>query len=366
MIRNYFFSGILVLLTGLQCVFIPGRPQQTPFEIQRGTNISHWLSQSQRRGLDRVRWFTHSDVDYLAGLGFDHLRIPVDEEQLWDEKGNINREAMDLLHSALAWCAEYKLKVIVDLHILRSHHFNKEEKLLWTDPKAQDRFITCWLDLSAELHKYPVTEVAYEFMNEPVADDPDDWNQLVSRVYQVIRDKEPKRIFFIGSNKWQTVENFPCLKVPDEDPNIFLSFHFYHPFLLTHYQAGWVDIGHYKGPVQYPGQIIADEDLQHLPAGLLASLKHHNGRFNRKILESMLKYPLQKAEETGLRLYCGEWGCLPTVPEADRLQWYKDVRSNFEKHQIAWTTWDYKGGFGIINRAGKEDEVLISVLLPQK
>lgn len=364
--KKIWLTGTLMLLVIMQCIFLPAVKEKTAFEIKRGTNISHWLSQSRKRGLERVQWFTQSDVKYLAGLGFDHLRLPVDEEQLWDEKGQINREAMDLLHSALAWCAEYKLKVIVDLHILRSHHFNEKEKLLWTDPKAQDQFIACWLDLSAELHKYPVTEVAYEFMNEPVADDPDDWNQLVSRVYQVIRDKEPKRVFFIGSNMWQTVENFPYLKVPDKDPNLFLSFHFYNPFLLTHHQASWVDIGDYNGPVQYPGKTVADEEMEGLPEALLKSMENHNGNFNRQILEKMLENPIQKSKETGLRLYCGEWGCLPMVPKVDRLQWYEDMRSNLEKHHIAWTTWDYKGSFGIVSKNGNEDRELIEVLFKEK
>ncbi len=366
MLNKFCLTGMIVMLISVQCIFVPSGTKQTPFDIKRGTNISHWLSQSRRRGLERVQWFTRSDVKYLSRLGFDHLRLPVDEEQLWNEKGQINREAMDLLHSALAWCAEYKLKVIVDLHILRSHHFNKEEKLLWTDPKAQDRFVACWLDLSAELHKYPVTEVAYEFMNEPVADDPDDCNQLADKVYQVIRKKEPKRIFFIGSNRWQTVENFPYLKVPDKDPNLFLSFYFYHPFLLTHHQASWVDIGEYNGPVQYPGKTVADEDMDGLPEALFKSMENYNGNFNKPVLEKMLENPLRKSEQTGLRLYCGEWGCLPTVPKVDRLQWYEDMRCNLEKHHIAWTTWDYKGSFGIVDREEKEDKDLIDVLLGQR
>lgn len=58
------------------------------FTVKRGTNISHWLSQSDRRGDARREFFTQDDVRYLAGLGFDHLRIPVDEEQLFDEAAN--------------------------------------------------------------------------------------------------------------------------------------------------------------------------------------------------------------------------------------------------------------------------------------
>ena len=55
-----------------------------PFTIHRGTNISHWLSQSNARGEERCRRFTRDNVRRLADLGLDHLRLPVDEEQLFD------------------------------------------------------------------------------------------------------------------------------------------------------------------------------------------------------------------------------------------------------------------------------------------
>src|SRR5215217_153351 len=63
------------------------------FTYKRGTNISHWLSQSNRRAEERLKFFTEKDVQYLAGIGFDHLRIPVDEEQLWKENGEKDAEA---------------------------------------------------------------------------------------------------------------------------------------------------------------------------------------------------------------------------------------------------------------------------------
>jgi endoglucanase len=47
------------------------------FDIKRGINISHWLSQCDGRS-ERQSWFTQQDVAYLADLGFDQVRIRVD------------------------------------------------------------------------------------------------------------------------------------------------------------------------------------------------------------------------------------------------------------------------------------------------
>jgi endoglucanase len=335
------------------------------FHISRGVNISHWLSQSQRRGQQRQEFFTKKDVAYIAGLGYDHIRLPIDEEQMWDESGNKEKEAFTLLNNAIKWSDSNNLKVVVDLHILRSHHFNAEDKPLWTDSKAQDKFLLLWRDLSSELKKYPVGLVAYELMNEPVADDPEDWNKLVEKAVKEIRKQEPDRKIVIGSNKWQSVSTFDQLRIPRPDRNIILSFHFYTPMLITHYKASWTGVGKYKGPVNYPGQIVAPGDIEGLPADIAEIVKRNNGVYNREILEKLLEKPLAAAKKYDLPLYCGEWGCLSTVPHKARLQWYEDVRYNLEKHNIAWANWDYKGGFGIVGRTGRPNKEMIRSLIPK-
>src|SRR4051794_2085831 len=55
---------------------------QSVFSIKRGTNIAHWLSQSEKRGQERAEFFTKKDIDFIKSAGFDHIRLPVDEEQL--------------------------------------------------------------------------------------------------------------------------------------------------------------------------------------------------------------------------------------------------------------------------------------------
>ncbi|MHC4560354.1 MAG: glycoside hydrolase family 5 protein [Planctomycetota bacterium] len=347
--------SLFVIALSLICAADALFAGESGFHISRGVNISHWLSQSRRRGQERRTYFTEKDVVYIAGLGYDHIRLPIDEEQLWNEDGNKEEEAFQLLNNAIKWCRDHDLRIVVDLHILRSHHFNAKDKPLWTDPNAQEQFLQLWRDLSAELRKYSVQLLAYELMNEPVADDPEDWNRLVGKAVREIRKAEPSRKIVIGSNKWQSVSTFDQLRIPEGDRNIILSFHLYTPMLITHYKASWTGIGRYKGPVKYPGQIVEPKDIEGLPADVARIVKGNNGNYNRDVLEGLLQKPLQMAEKYDLPLYCGEWGCLSTVPRKARLQWYADVRHNLEKNKIAWANWDYKGGFGIIGR-----EVLVS------
>jgi endoglucanase len=343
--------GTLFLIPALWAA-PPAIPDATPngFKVQRGTNISHWLSQSRRRGEERKAFFTEEDMVLIDRLGYDHVRLPVDEEQLWDESGRPHEDAFALLESALDWAAARGLPVIVDLHIIRSHHFNEGTRPLWTDPAAQERFVELWRELSLRLGDRPTDKVAYELMNEAVSDDPEDWNRLLARAYQVVREREPERTIVIGSNKWQQVETFDQLRIPEGDPNILLSFHLYTPMALTHYGASWTKVGEYEGPVRYPGVVVSEEDLAGLPEDLVAAIRDGRGLyFDRTVLEEKLAKPLALARKTGLPLYCGEWGALPTTPLADRLRWYRDFRDVMERNGIGWAHWDYKGGFGVVD-----------------
>ena len=344
-------GGLLALAPFVEAA-PPAIPEGTPngFTVQRGTNISHWLSQSRRRGEERRRYFTEGDMTLIARLGFDHVRLPVVEEQLWDESGRPEVEAFALLESALDWSAARGLPVIVDLHILRSHHFNEGEKPLWTDPREQERFVDLWRQLSDRLESRPNDQVAYELMNEAVADDPEDWNRLLARAFQAVREREPERTIVIGSNKWQQVETFDQLRIPEGDPNVLLSFHLYTPMALTHYGASWTKVGEYEGPVRYPGEVVTEKDLAGLPDELVSAIRDGRGLyFDRSVLEEKLVKPLALARKANLPLYCGEWGALPSVPRADRLRWYRDFRSVLEKNGIGWAHWDYKGDFGVVD-----------------
>lgn len=358
-----YLSSLLLPLLLLTACQSPQGSEFRPFAIQRGTNISHWLSQSNDRGEVRKNRFTQDDVNFIASIGMDHIRIPIDEEQMWDEQGNKNAAAFALLHDALGWCKAANLKAIVDLHILRSHHFNHDEKPLWTEAAAQEQFYQCWRDLSAELKGYANTEVAYELMNEAVAEDPEDWNQLLSKAIAVVRENEPERKILVGSNRWQSTETFGDLRIPENDPNLIISFHFYTPFLLTHYQASWTDISGYSGPIHYPGLTVSQTEIDKLEEPLKPAVINANGVFNRDSLEKRILKPIQFAKARNLQVYCGEWGSYPTTDEATRLRWYRDMRYILEKHGVAWTTWDYKGGFGIRDRqTGAPIQNLIDVL----
>src|SRR5258706_15690040 len=344
----------LICRLGILAVCVPmlACEHTTPFTVKRGTNIAHWLSQSNRRGDERAAFFTRKDIDYIKSAGFDHIRLPVDEEQLWDETGKRNSDAFELLKKSLEWCQEAGLRAVVDLHILRSHHFNAKEKPLWTVPAEQDKFIALWKDLSAFLHTWPTGMVAYELMNEPVADDAEQWNTLLAKVVDSIRLWEPERVLVIGSNRWQSANTFDQLRVPKNDTHILLSFHFYEPFFLTHYQASWTNLKAFKEDVNYPGQIV-----------LHSNVPEHHRVYNRDPLSKMIQQPLRLAESLQLPLHFAEFGVIDKPPRESKLAWCRDMVSIFEEKGIAYANWNYKAGsFGIVDVELKPDLPMVKIL----
>ncbi len=359
----------LLLLVGIS-VLISCQQNPLPlierFEVKRGTNIAHWLSQSQRRGTEREMFFTEEDVKAIASMGFDHIRLPIDEEQMWDESGARHDDAFELMKKCINWSLESNLRVIVDLHILRSHHFNHQEKPLWNDVVEQEKFYDLWRDLSKFLNHFPNGKLAYELMNEAVADDPELWNNLLANAFKAIRVLEPERTIVIGSNRWQSVHTFDDLKVPEDDSNILLSFHFYEPFLLTHFNASWTELKDYSGPVHYPGVILTRGEYDNLPDEWKpVAEKWIDKEFNIDVMLDMWHQPIEKAKALGLPLYCGEFGIIKGPPESDRLNWYKDMIQLFDQQNIGYANWNYKSGsFGLVENDGQSNEALIRIMVP--
>lgn len=372
--KKTFITLAILAMTMLTMTACSGQSAKTDgvnnFTIKRGTNLSHWLSQSRVRGEARRLHIQEDDFARLEQLGFDFVRIPIDEEQFWDEKGNKLPEAWELLTNGIDLALKHHLRVVIDLHIIRAHHFNSaSNKLLFTSEEAQQGLINLWYQLSDVLKKYSNDYVAYEFMNEPVADDHEQWNVVVEKVHKALREVEPQRTLVIGSNRWQSYDTIEFLRVPEGDKNIFLSFHYYNPMVLTHYGAPWASIGKYKGKINYPGIMVSQEDYDAAPEEVKGELKQYTTQvWNKDKIREDFKDAIASAKKYGLQLFCGEWGVYEPVERELAYRWYKDMLEIFDEFDIAWTTWCYDGDFGFWDqrREDYKDKPLVDLLMSGK
>ena len=342
------------------------------FKIGRGTNVSHWLSQSEERGEARRLHIQEDDFARLDSLGFDFVRLPIDEVQFWDEDGNKLPEAWELMINAINWAEKHHLRTIVDLHIIRSHYFNavneggENANTLFTSEEAQQGLINMWYQLSDVLKGYSNDSVAYEFMNEPVAEEHEQWNALVAKVHKALREREPQRTLVIGSNLWQSYETIKYLKVPEGDKNIILSFHYYNPMILTHRGAWWTPIGRYTGKITYPGIMVSKEDYDAAPEDVKPHLEPYlTQEWNIDKIRADFADAIAAAKKYDLQLFCGEWGVYEPVERDLAYAWTKDMMKVFTENNIAWTTWCYDADFGFWDQKSHsfKDQGLVDILM---
>jgi endoglucanase len=328
----------------------PSDPEpRQPFRPRRGTNVSHWLSDTWGMTYgERMRSFTRDDALRIRELGLDHLRLPVEEHYLWHSDGRRDRDGFETVFTTIEWCRDAELGVILDLRRHKSHRY--------PHPKPTHAYLDgaaglpdLWRDLSDALVGLPVDSVAYELLGEPRLPDDERWNRIAAECIAAIREREPDRTIVLGSNRMNSHAAFTSLSVPD-DPHLILTFHYYEPMLLTHYRARWLaEHAAYEGPIRYPGVPIPAADLAGVEPSLREALERTNRHYDGAQIRNDLAVPVSVAERSGQPLYCGEFGVIRTVPDELRLRWYRDVIDALEEHGIAWSTWDLKGQFGLYN-----------------
>lgn len=322
------------------------------FKISKGINIASWLSAPKYTGAQRTSFFTEADVQLLSSLGFDHIRINIDEAELWDASGNkIRAYGFDLLHNAIKWCIKYNIRAIVDMHVTRNHRFTNTENTLFTNTTTEPaKFVKLWEDLSDELKDYPNSAVAYELLNEPVsASGAANWNRVSALAINAIRAKESDRTIIVGVCTVAGGVKYKELTLPSTH-RILATFHYYGPFLLTYYGAQSITGGRKDIPINYPGQLVPEEWITALPSNWQST-----GRsvYNKAELARRMKDGFDMAIRLGVPVFVGEFGTWNVTPEPSRSNWYKDVVAICKENNAGYTSFDYKGfGYSVVN----EDE----------
>lgn len=328
------------------------------FEINKGVNIASWLSTPKYGGAQRVAFFTEEDVKLLSQLGFDHIRLCIDEMELWESNGTkIRMFGFDLLHNAIQWCSKYNMRVLVDMHITRNHRFTLTENVLFTNPDEPAKFVKLWEDLSDELKQYPNSLVAYELLNEPVSKDPKNWNRVAALAISAIRAKEADRTIVVGVCTTNSNAMYNELTLP-QTHKILMTFHYYGPYLLTAYGLQSTTGGRTDIPIQYPGQLVPDQYIQELPEAWQSTGQRY---YNRESLSQNLMKGITKAKQLNVPVFVGEFGTMKSTPEPSRTNWYRDVVDILNENKTPYTSFDYKGaGYSIV---GEGQQILYPKLV---
>ena len=336
--------------------------------FQKGVNLGGWISQFD--SYDKAHFdsfITRNDIRDIAGIGFDHVRVPVDYVLLEEEDGTAKEDGFHYLENCRQWCEEYGLNMLVDLHECYGYSFDPLKKDMdrerfFYDSELQDRFFSLWMRIAERFAGYP-DQVAFEPLNEVVLHEvADAWNQVASSYVRMMRTVVPDSYLVIGGVRYSSVASVPLLDIP-LDEKIVYNFHCYEPIVFTHQGAYWVENMPHDFRIGYPMKLDAyreASDSMNL-ANDLAGIVFRDGidKTGEDFFEAIFAPAIDKAAKDQVPLYCGEYGVIDLADSQDALRWLKDIHGAMKRHGIGRALWNYKEkdfGFAGDSFSGIRDE----------
>ena len=325
--------------------------------FQKGVNLGGWISQFSEYDVNHFNTFiTEKDIAAIAGLGFDHVRVPVDYNVLEDSRGNTIASGFGYLENCRQWCEKAGLNMLIDLHECYGYSFDPlkkdmDRKKFFYDEGLQERFFGLWRKIAERFGAFP-DQVAFEPLNEVVLFEVRDaWNGILAKFIRMIREIAPETRIVVGGVFYNSVMTVELLNVP-VDPGIVYNFHCYEPIVFTHQGAYWQEEMPLDFRIGYPRPVREYRRVHRKIYGGsdgAVFMKEVTG-MGPGFFERIFEPAIQKADRDGVALYCGEYGVIDKADNESKILWLEDINTAFEKHGIGRALWNYKEkDFGLVD-----------------
>ena len=288
--------------------------------VHRGVMSGHGMTRDDVRRLAQ---------DWRVNLIRWQLFMPPGPDGRWDGWRDMPAydrwldAAVREFDAARPWCAEFGVRVALDLHTPPGGGIFVGDWPLFTDRRYQDRFLAIWRELAAR-YNGDTTVWAFDIANEPiegaVAPDCAGWRELAWRATQAIRAIDPGRTVIVpfgNGGGWDRIDYFEPLPVG----NVVYTVHLYDPGPFTHQGV----LPAYPVGPTYPGT-VGD--------------KHWDRAAIRAALQPVVDYQ----HDYGVPVYVGEFSAVRWAPGAAR--YLADATSIFEELGWDWTYHAYKEWHG--------------------
>lgn len=262
-------------------------------------------------------FFTEDDARFIASLGLNLLRVPVNYRHFEDDMRpfEIIESGFKHLDRVVDLCARHGIYTIIDLHAVPGYqntdwHSDNPTHVgfFWQHKHFQDRTVHLW-QVFAERYKDQPWVAGYNLINEPY--DPSE--KLIAPVYrrlvEAIREIDPHHLIFLEGNRF--AKEFHMFGEPL--PGVAYTHHDYAA-------PGIVAGGQYPGYTR--GEYFDRETLQ-------------------ESFLSLSKYML----EHHVPIWVGEFGALytgDTEIDATRDRIVRDQLEIYNYYHANWAIWLYK------------------------
>ncbi|MGA8540360.1 MAG: glycoside hydrolase family 5 protein [Terriglobales bacterium] len=324
-------------------------------KLRRGINASEWFAQVyDKRGYTPEHfqaWTTPEDIALIKSMGFDHVRLSVNPQPMFDERepNKIPAEYLGYLDAAVKMILDHGLAVVIDLH--PESDFKAR---LAKDDDFIERFADFWRALAVHYSSWDADHVFLEILNEPEFSDPYRWLGVQMKLAAAIRQGAPGLTIIAAGARWSDDDDL-VFQEPLHDPNVIYNFHFYEPHIFTHQGATWsANYWHWLRGLKYPSSPESAERAAALvpeEAERLQVIRYGRDHWDAARIESEMKQAAEWAQRRGVPLVCNEFGVYREYADpADRNAWLHDVRTALQHNGIGWTIWDYSGSFGVVTK----------------
>jgi endoglucanase len=302
--------------------------------IGKGVNLGDALEAPEEG-----KWEVRLEEEYfelIAEAGFNSVRIPV----RWSAHADVNapytidKTFMARVDWAIKRALSHKLTAIVNIH-----HY---AEIVEAPAEHKERFLAMWKQIAEHYRDYPDT-VYFELLNEPCKKLTSElWNEYAEEAIRLIRKSNPIRAIIVGPASWNNISERRSLRLPRDDKNLIVTFHYYQPFEFTHQGASWAG----EKSKAWVGTTWTGTEKE------------------KQDIISHLDEAVRWAREKQVPLFMGEFGAYSKADMASRARWTAFVRSEAEKRGISWAYWEFCSGFGVYDpKEGKWRRELLDSLI---
>lgn len=335
--------------------------------LRHGINLSEWFAQVyDKRGYTKEHletWNTADDIALIKSMGFDHVRLSINPEPLFNTRQpqRIPADYLGYLDSAVKMILDRGLVVVLDMH----PESDFKQRLNSDDTFVQE-FADFWRAFAQHYSTWDAERVLFEILNEPEFSDRYRWLGVQMKLAAAIREGAPKHTIIAAGARWSNDDEL-VFQEPVRDANVIYNFHFYEPHIFTHQGATWGEYyWHWLKGLRYPSDpenaeqvaVLAPEEIDRLRVIRYARDHWGSGRIDAEVRQAAVW-----ARRRGVPLVCNEFGVFREYADPkDRAAWIRDLVTSLERNGIGWTMWDYSGGFGVVykndGKATPDDNVL--------
>jgi len=285
-------------------------------KMGRGVNIL---------GYDRAFWQDHTNGRFkeayfkmIKEAGFSTVRINLYPFRQMDSQNKLNSNWLETLDWVVNKGLEANLMVILDLH---------EFTAMADDPEAKkEMFLSFWRQV-APRYKDKSGNVVFELLNEPNQKlTAEMWNAFLAEAVKIIRATNPDRTLIIGPANWNGIGSLNTLKLPENDRNIIVTVHFYHPMRFTHQGASWSSENKNLSGILWTGSPEEKDEI-----------------------ESRLKVATDWSMKNDRPIFLGEFGAYDKADMDSRARYTAFVARTAEKFGFSWAYWQFDSDFIVYN-----------------